>query len=79
MIINDTESVVGDPLDVLETDNTCDLGEGTQREFIFGGILWDACWIDQWDLYDDLEDWDDEPSRANPGEDMDYDESNDIG
>ena len=56
MIESNTESVIGDPLVAEETDDIDDTEAGPQREFNFEGILWDASWIDQWDLDDDLED-----------------------
>jgi len=56
LFINDTESMVGNPFDAGETEDTSELEEGYQREFTFGGMLWDASWVDNMDLYDDLDD-----------------------
>ena len=48
--------MVGDSLDVGETEDTSALGEGPWQGFTFGGMLWDASWVDNINLYDDLND-----------------------
>ena len=57
MIIPDTKSMVGDSLDVGDTEDTSVLGEGPWQGFIFEDMLWDANWVDNMDLYDDLDNW----------------------
>ena len=57
LTIADTESLVGDSLDVEEMGDTSALKEETRRGFTYGGLFWDEKWEDDMDLYDDLDDW----------------------
>ena len=72
--INDVESMVGD------TPTVVDMGDdetGLQEEFVFGGILWNANWIEDMNLYDDLDKWyydGDELPGINSGESWDHNE-----
>ena len=74
MVNSDTESIV-------EINDTDDTEAETQRGFTFGDILWDARWIDRWNLFDDLEDWrcdgDELTGVDPPREDMDHAEDSD--
>ena len=56
MIDSDTESVVGYPSAKEEIDDTDDIEVGLQRGFTLGGLLWDVSWVDNMDLYDNLDD-----------------------
>ena len=57
LTIIDTESLVGDSLDVIEMEDTSTIKEETRRGFTYGGVFWDETWEDDMDLYDDLDDW----------------------
>ena len=57
LIISDDKSIDGDPLDVGEINDAGGLEEGSLRGFTYGGLLWDASWKDDMDLYNDLDDW----------------------
>ena len=54
LIVVDDESIDGDPLDAGEMEDTGGLEEGSRKGFTFGGMLWDAIWVDDMNLYDDL-------------------------
>jgi len=57
-VISDAETVVGGSIVIGEVDDMGDTEVTPQRGFMFGGILWDAVWIDCWDQFDgDLDDW----------------------
>ena len=57
LTIVDTESLVGNSLDVVEMENTSTIKEETRRGLTYGGVFWDETWEDDMDLYDDLDDW----------------------
>jgi len=57
LTITDTESLIGDSLDVEEMRDTSALKEKTRRGFTYGGLFWDEKWEDDMDLYDDMENW----------------------
>ena len=57
LTIADTESLIGDSIDVEEMGDTSVLKEETRRGFTYGGLFWDEKWEDDMDLYDDLDDW----------------------
>ena len=67
LTIADTESLVGDSLDVEEMGDTSALKEETRRGFTYGGLFWDEKWEDM-NLYDELDDWCCEGDEL-PGED----------
>ena len=57
LIVIDDESINGDPLNARDMEDTGGLEEGSKRGFTFGGMLWDASWVDDMNLYNDLDDW----------------------
>ena len=72
--IVDTESLVGDSLEVAEMEHSSTIKEEARRGFTYGGVFWDETWEDDMDLYDDLDDWccaGDESPGEDPDEDMD--------
>jgi len=68
LTVTDTESIVGDSLDVGETEDTSALRKGSRKGFTYESLLWDASWEDDIDLYDDIDDWCWERDEL-PGED----------
>ena len=70
----DTESFVGDSLEIAVTEHSSTIKEETRRGFTYGGVFWNEKWKEDMDLYDDLDDWccaGDESPEENPEEDMD--------
>jgi len=70
----DTESFVGDSLEIAVTEHSSTIKEETRRGFTYGGVFWNETWEDDMDLYDDLDDWccaGDESPEEDPEEDMD--------
>ena len=55
LTIVDTESLVGDSLDVKEIGDTSVIKEETRRGFTYGGVFWDQKWEEDMDLYDDCD------------------------
>ena len=68
LTITNKESMVGDSLDVGETEDTSALRKGFRKGFTYESLLWDASWEDDIDLYDDIDDWCRERDEL-PGED----------
>ena len=74
LTIDDTESSVGDSLDVVEMEDTSTIKEEIRRGFTYGRVSWDETREDDMDLYDDLDDWccaGDELPGEDSEEDMD--------
>ena len=69
LTIADTESLVGDSLEVGKTGDTSALKEETRRGFTYRGLFWDEKLKDEIDLYEDLDDWCCEGDEL-PGEDF---------
>ena len=70
----DTESFVGDSLEIAVTEHSSTIKEETRRGFTYGDVFWNEKWEEDMDLYDDLDDWccaGDESPEEDPEEDMD--------
>ena len=70
----DTESFVGDSLEIAVTEHSSTIKEETRRGFTYGGVFWNEKWEEDMDLYDNLDDWccaGDESPEEDPEEDMD--------
>ena len=70
----DTESFVGDSLEIPVTEHSTTIKEETRRGFTYGGVFWNETWEEDMDLYDDLDNWccaGDESPEEDPEEDID--------